>query len=110
MWATACSTLPVNTWGSSPAFRLRARETALSAAAMPPSPFSALISTTSQPSASPSFFRSISSPFLRTRSIMLTATTTGMPSSMSWVVRYRLRSTLVPSTMFRMASGFSPTR
>ena len=48
--------------------------------------------------------------FCRTRSIMFTAMTTGMPSSISWVVRYRLRSMLVPSMMFRMASGFSFTR
>ena len=41
----------------------------------------------SQPSSLDSFFRSILSPFLRTRSIMLTAMTTGMPSSISWVVR-----------------------
>ena len=37
-------------------------------------------------------------------------TTTGRPSSMSWVVRYRFRSMLVPSTIFRMASGFSFTK
>ena len=54
--------------------------------------------------------QSILSPFLRTRSIMLTAITTGMPSSISWVVRYRLRSMLVPSMIFRMASGFSLTK
>lgn len=34
----------------------------------------------------------------------------GRPSSISWVVRYRFRSILVPSTMFKMASGFSFTR
>ena len=87
MWAMACSTLPVNTWGSSPWTWLLAAATAFWAASMPPSPFRALISTTSQPRASPSFFRSIWSPFFRTRSIMFTATTTGRPSSMSWVVR-----------------------
>ena len=110
MWAMACSTLPVNTWGSSPARWVLARATACSAASMPPSPFRALMLTTVQPRASPSLFRSIWSPFLRTRSIMFTATTTGRPSSMSWVVRYRLRSMLVPSTMLRMASGLSLTR
>jgi hypothetical protein len=31
--------------------------------------------------------------------------TTGMPSSVSWVVRYRLRSRLVASTMFKIALG-----
>ena len=110
MWAMACSTLPVNTWGSSPARWDLASATAFSAAAMPPSPFSALMLTTSHPRASPSLPRSIVSPLFRTRSIMLTATTTGIPSSMSCVVRYRLRSMFVPSTMFRIASGFSPTR
>ena len=34
-----------------------------------------------------SFMKSMSSPFLRTTSIMLMATTVGMPSSRSWVVR-----------------------
>ncbi len=33
------------------------------------------------------------------------AISTGIPSSINWVVRYRLRSRLVPSTMFKMASG-----
>ena len=48
MWAMACSTLPVNTWGSSPAcaWPWASSQTACSAAAMPPSPFRALISTT----------------------------------------------------------------
>ena len=40
-----------------------------------------------QPSASPSFFRSILSPFLRVTSIMFSAMTIGIPSSASWVVR-----------------------
>ena len=87
MWAMACSTLPVNTWGSSPARFCWASLAANSAAATPPSPFRALISTTWQPRASLNFLASIWSPFLRTRSIMLTATTTGSPSSISWVVR-----------------------
>ena len=63
----ACSTLPVNTWGSSPALPDFAAATAISAAFMLPSPFSALISTAWQPSSALSFFRSILSPFLRTR-------------------------------------------
>ena len=66
--------------------------------------------TTAQPSASASFFKSILSPFFSTKSIMLTATTVGMFSSRSCVVRERLRSMFVPSTMLMMASGFSLTR
>ena len=71
---------------------------------------SADISTTRHPRARPSPARLMVSPFFRTRSIMFTATTTGIPSSMSWVVRYRFRSMLVPSTIFKMASGCSCTR
>ena len=61
--------------------------TAASAAAVIPSPFRAEISTTSQPSSRPSSRQLILSPFFCTTSIMFTATTTGMPSSVSWVVR-----------------------
>ncbi len=109
MWAMACSTLPVKTWGSSP-FSLAAWAMASSAAFLVLSECRALISIVSQPSSFPSFAVSILSPFLRTRSIMLKAMTTGMPISTSWVVRYRFLSMLVPSTMFRMTSGFSLTR
>ena len=63
-----------------------------------------------QPSCRESSLVLMSSPFFRTTSIMLMAMTMGMPSSMSWVVRYRLRSRLVPSTMFKITSGRSPTR
>ena len=45
------------------------------------------ISTIWQPSCRESSATSIRSPFLRTMSIMLMAMTTGMPSSVSWVVR-----------------------
>ena len=87
MWARACSTLPVNIWGMAPALWAWASVPARSAASSPPSFFRAEISTTSQPRALPSRSRSILSPFFRTRSIMFTATTTGRPNSMSWVVR-----------------------
>ena len=80
------------------------------AASWMPVPLRAEISTMGQPSCRESSFVLILSPFFRTTSIILMAITTGMPSSVSWVVRYRLRSRLVPSTMFRMASGRSPTR
>ena len=48
---------------------------------------SAEVSTTVQPSAAPSFFASMTSPFLRVTSIMFSATTIGIPSSASCVVR-----------------------
>ena len=87
MCASACSTLPVKTCGASPGLCARAASTAASAASRMPSPLSAEISTTLQPSSCASLRRSIRSPFLRTTSIMFTATTTGMPSETSWVVR-----------------------
>ncbi len=110
IWAMACSTLPLYTDGASLDTGFFARATAFAAASSEPVPLSAEVSTTSQPSASPSFRMSITSPFLRTTSIMLMAMTVGIPSSMSCVVRYRFRSILVPSTMSIMASGFSFTR
>ena len=72
-----------------------------------PSPFSAEISTTSQPSFLLKESMWILSPFFLTTSIMLTAITTGMPNSINCVERYRLRSRLVPSMMFRITSGRS---
>ena len=80
------------------------------AASLTPSPLRAEISTILQPSCRESSFTLMLSPAFFTRSIMLRAMTTGMPSSVSWVVRYRLRSRLVASTMFKMASGFSSMR
>ncbi len=61
--------------------------TARSAACREPSPLIAEVSITSQPSISESFWVSIRSPFLRTISIMFSAITTGIPISVSWVVR-----------------------
>ncbi len=75
-----------------------------------PVPFSAEISTASQPRRSESLSKYILSPFFSTISIMLTAITIGMPSSISCVERYRFRSRFVPSIIFIIASGFSPTR
>ena len=77
---------------------------AASAAFLVPSPRRAEVSTMVQPS---SFVkRSISkwSPFLRTISIIFMAIATGIPISKTWVVRYRLRSILEPSTKFKIAS------
>ena len=109
MWAIACSTGPENVCIGTVLVDLAA-SMAASAAAMTPSPFRAEISTTLQPSCCESSLMLIWSPLLRTMSIMFTAMTTGMPSSVSCVVRYRLRSRFVPSTMLRMASGRSSIR
>ena len=87
-----------------------AASTAASAASMTPVPFRAEISTIRQPSCRDSSGTLIWSPFFFTISIMLMAMTTGMPSSVSCVVKYRLRSRFVPSMMFRMASGRSVMR
>ena len=109
MCAMACSTGPEKVCIGM-VFPLLAALTAASAACITPSPLSAEISTISQPSSRESSATLIWSPFLRTTSIMLMAMTTGMPSSVSCVVKYRLRSRFVPSMMFRMASGRSVMR
>ena len=105
--AMACSTQPQNLCWGTMGILLSAACMASFAASSMPVPFSAEISTTLQPSSFASWSMRIWSPFFRTMSIMLIATTTGMPSSTSCVVRYRLRSRLVPSMMFRIASGRS---
>ena len=109
MWAIACSTTPLKLCCGtvvSPCAAL----TASAAACMVPCPFKAEISTTLQPSWRDNSSMLILSPFFFTTSIMLTATTTGIPSSVSCVVRYRLRSRFVPSMMFKIASGRSLIR
>ncbi len=60
---------------------------AASAASMTAVPFSAEISTTGTLRSLASFRMSILSPFFSTMSIMLMATTVGIPSSRTWVVR-----------------------
>lgn len=70
LWTTACDFLP-------------AILTALSAASRTPVPFSAEISTTSHPRLELNFSGEILSPFLLTRSIIFTAITTGIPSSIN---------------------------
>ena len=47
-------------------------------------------------------------PLPRISSIMLSASTIGTSSSISCMVKYKLRSMLVASTMLMMPSGFSP--
>ena len=110
IFSSADSTDTANLCGGSIFLPLFAAFTAALAASVTPVPFSAEISTTSQSSTLDSSLIFSSSPFLRTRSIMLTAQITGIPSSSSCVVRYRLRSRFVPSRIFRIASGFSVIR
>ena len=106
----ASSTLLSNSCTGVTSFFLSARLIAFSAAFWIPVPFSADISTTSHPNSLLSLSVCILSPAFSTRSIMLTAITTGIPSSMICVDRYRLRSMLVPSTMLMIASGLSLIR
>ena len=109
IWAMACSTGPENVcWGTVLPFF--AASIAASAASIMPVPLRAEISIILQPSWRESSSTLILSPLFFTTSIMLMAMTTGIPSSVSWVVRYRFLSRLVPSTMLRIASGRSPIR
>ena len=78
---------------------------ARSISASMPRPLRAEVSTTGQPKWRESSATLMESPFFSTRSIMFRARTTGMPRSMIWVVRYRLRSRLVASTRLTTTSG-----
>ena len=80
---------------------------AFSTTALRPSAVVEVVSTTAQPSLSDSSFVLMTVSFFRLRSLLLRATTTGMPSSSSCVVKNRLRLKLVASTMLMMTSGFS---
>ena len=75
-----------------------------------PVPFSAEISHASQPSFALNLSTCILSPDFSTRSDMLTAITTGIPSSMICVDRYRFLSIFVPSMILMIASGLSVIR
>ena len=66
--------------------------------------------TTGTPSSASSPFTSTVLPFARISSIMFRAITMGMPSSISCMVRYKLRSILVASTMLMMPSGLPSIR
>ena len=65
------------------------------------------VSYTGQPSFSESFFASIFVPSFSLISVLLSATTTGMPSSSSCVVKKSDLLRFVASTMFTIASGFA---
>ena len=109
IWARACSTVPEKVCMGT-VFPFFAASIAASAASIIPFPFKADISTTLHPKALDNSAVLILSPFFSTTSIMLTATTTGMPSSESCVVRYKFLSKFVPSIMFSITSGRSPIR
>ena len=65
------------------------------------------VSKTGQPSFSERAFTSISVSLFLLTSDLFTATTTGIPSSRSCVVKNKLLLRFVPSTMFIITSGFS---
>ena len=96
--------------GAGAAVAAAAAATAISAASPTPVPRSAQIAVTSQPSFSPSLSSRTLLPFFSIISIMFTAMTTGIPSSVNCVDRYRFRSMFVPSTRFKITSGRSPIR
>ncbi len=109
IWARACSTAPEKVCMGM-GFPFWAASTASSAASVIPVLFNADMVTTLHPNALESSSVFILSPFFSTTSIIFMAITTGIPSSASWVVRYRFLSRLVPSTMFKIASGRSVIR
>ena len=84
--AIACSTAPEKVCIGI-VFEFSAASIAASAASIVPFPFNAEISITLQPSWRESSSVFILSPFFSTISIMFTAITTGIPSSVSCVVR-----------------------
>ena len=81
-------------------FEITASITALS-----PSAEVAVVLITGQPSFAESLSESMSVFFFSLISLLLSATTTGMPSSRSWVVKKRLLLRLVASTILMIASG-----
>ena len=83
---------------------------AASATSIDPSLRKADKDITLHPNSFSSPFKSISSPFFLTKSIILMAKTIGISNSNNCVVKYKLRSILVPSTILINASGRSFTR
>ena len=105
--ATAFSISSVKiSFGSAASF-LWATSTALSISLSRPVCFNAEVSTTGQFINMERRSTSIFMPLFSRRSVMFNAMTTGTPVSMSWVVKYRLRSMLVESTRSTITSGFS---
>ena len=75
-----------------------------------PSFFAAEIGTTGIPSICSSSFTRIVPPFARTSSIIFSASTIGIPSSMSCIVRHRFRSKFDASTILIMPLGLPSIR
>ena len=65
------------------------------------------VSTTGHPKVSESFATLIFVPFFLLRSLLLRATTTGIPNSNNCVVKNKLRLKFVASTIFIITSGCS---
>ena len=72
-----------------------------------PAFFAAEIGTTGTPSMASIRLMSTVPPFLRSSSIMFSATTMGISIFSSCIVRYRFRSMFVASTILMIALGFS---
>ena len=106
----AASTSSANRFSGACSWLVLASFTAFSTTSFRPVLLRAEVSTISQPRAAPSFLASIRSPVFFNRSLMFRAITTGIPTSSTWVVRYRFLSMLVASTRLMMASGFSFNR
>ena len=104
---TLSSTLPSKIALTVPAAWLFATLIASAITSFRPVFFSAEVSMIGQPSFLDSAFTSMLMPFFFRRSHIFKAITTGIPVSISCVVRYRLRSMLVASTKSTMTSGFS---
>ena len=70
----------------------------------------ATVLTTGHPSSLEKASTSILSPLLSTTSIMFKAITTGIFSSISWLVKYKFLTRFDASTKLIIKSGFSPTK
>lgn len=108
IFCAAAPASPLYAGAAGDVFRLPALSAPISRSI--PSPEFAQTGTTGMPSPSSSAGKSIFIPCFRTSSIMLTAATTGISSSSSCAVRYRPRSSAVPSRMFSTTSGCSCRR
>ena len=107
--APSCSSGAQKSWRTGGSWN-RATCSAWSTSSPMPSFLDAEMGTTGMPSSFSISFTSMVPPLPSTSSIMLSASTMGIPSSMSCIVRYRLRSTFVASTMLMMPRGFSSSR
>ena len=107
--APSCSSGAQKSWRTGGSWN-RATCRAWSTSSAVPSFLDAEMGMTGMPSSFSISFTWMVPPLPSTSSIMLRASTMGMPSSMSCIVRYRLRSTFVASTMLTMPRGRSSSR